>query len=240
MAPADAGPLLAAIDQLESYDIAVFISQNAVDRTLNLLRARRSMPQGLRIAAVGRSTARALARHGLPAQFCPQRRFDSEALLDLPEMQVVSGLRIVLFRGDGGRELLADTLRRRGAQVECVEAYRRSRPAADVSALLQEWARGSIDVVTVTSGEALQNLFELVGKLGQQWLRRVPLVVMSERTAELARQLGFRGEVLVAEEASDPGLLSALVRWRTGVWTPADGATTQGASATPARGGEEK
>jgi uroporphyrinogen-III synthase len=238
LAPANPEPLWAAIDQLESYDIAIFVSPNSVDRTFDPLRARRAGPHGVRIAAIGRGTARALSAKGVTVDICPTRRFDSEALLALPELAQVRGLRVVVFRGDGGRELLGDTLRQRGAEVVHVEAYRRGRPATDVDALLREWAHGGVDAVTLTSGQALQNLFELVGTPGRQCLLRTPLVVLTERTAELARLLGFLGEVLVADEASDVGLLEALVSWRTGDWAPANGVTSRKAGATPPRGSE--
>jgi len=237
VAPSDLRPLLRTIDELHDYDIAVFISQNAVQRTMNLLRRRHDLPAGLRIAAIGRSTARELARLGVPVHICPQQRFDSEALLALPEMQELDGSRVVIFRGEGGREMLGDTLRERGAQVAYVETYRRARPDTDVAVLVEQWAGGAIDVVTITSSEALRNLCQLVADRGGQRLRQTPLVVLSERTAELARRLGFRREVLVADEASDQGLLGALQRWSGARANTQEDA--QMADATPVRGGRE-
>lgn len=212
-APSDPGPLLRAIAALDAYDIAIFISQNAVQRTLECLRGRRDLPTGLQIAAIGQSTARALTRSGVTVHICPQHRFDSEAMLALPALQELAGMRIVIFRGEGGRELLADTLRERGAQVSHVESYRRALPRANPAALMEQWADGAIDVVTSTSSEALQNLCQLVGERGWHYLRATPLVVLSGRTAALARRLGFGREVLVADEASDEGLLGALLHW---------------------------
>lgn len=214
--PADAGPVLEAVDRLDTYDIAIFISPNAVSKTMNFLKARREWPPGVQVAAVGRASAKALQGFGVTVDIVPPRRFDSEALLAEPALQDVAGRRIVIFRGDGGREFLGDTLRQRGAEVDYVEAYRRGVPNADTGKLMKHWARGEIDVVTVTSSEALRNLYDMVGKLGQQWIRRTPLVVLSERTAELARELGFRETPVVAEEASDEGLLAAVQRWCAG------------------------
>lgn len=213
--PADRAPLLGVIDRLDTFDLAIFISPNAVTKTLNLLLGRRALPPCLRIAAIGRGSARELTRAGITADIVPPRPYNSEALLASPALQAVAGQRIVIFRGDGGREVLGDELRRRGAQVEYAEAYRRVRPDTDVGRLQRHWARGELDVVTVTSGEGLRNLFELVGKLGREWLRRTPLVVVSERGAALAHELGCR-ETHVAPEASDEGLVAALIDWARG------------------------
>ena len=82
---ADSQPLAALIDRLDTFDLAVFISANAVDKALALVRSRRSWPPGLRVATVGRASERALRRHGFDAVIVPEQGFDSEALLALPE-----------------------------------------------------------------------------------------------------------------------------------------------------------
>ncbi|HQU14515.1 MAG: uroporphyrinogen III synthase [Chromatiales bacterium 21-64-14] len=211
--PEDRAPLLEVIDRLDQFDLAIFISPNAVIKAMNLILGRRQWPSALRLAAIGSGSAKELARFGRAPDIQPARRFNSEALLALEEMQTVTGQRIVIFRGDGGREVLGDELRRRGAWVEYAEAYRRGRPAADVGRLMRHWARGEVDIITVTSNTGLRNLFELVGKLGQQWLRRTPLVVVSRRGVELARELGFRDPPIVADSADDAALLAALNAW---------------------------
>lgn len=213
--PVDSEPLLALIDRLEEFDMALFISPNAVNKALNLIKARREFPAHLKIVAIGKGSARELERFGHPADIYPERKFDSETLLEMEEMRQVAGKRVVIFRGDDGRELLADTLRARGAQVEYAEVYRRGRPNADVDGLLHHWARGEIDVVVTTSNAGLRNLFDMVGKLGQQWLRNTPLVVVSERGAALARELGFKHPPIVTE-ASDESLVEAIKAWRLG------------------------
>lgn len=214
--PEDRAPLLNVIDRLDQFDLAIFISPNAVIKTMNLILGRRPWPAGLRLAAIGSGSAKELARFGRAPDIQPARRFNSEALLALEEMHAVAGRRIVIFRGDGGREVLGDELRRRGAQVEYAEAYRRGRPTADVARLMRHWARGEVDIITVTSNTSLRNLFELVGKLGQQWLRRTPLVVVSDRAVALAQELGFRDPPILAEGADDEALVTALIAWARG------------------------
>jgi uroporphyrinogen-III synthase len=211
--PSDSAALLALIDRLSEFDLAVFISPNAVNKAMNLVKARGGWPEGLRIAAIGQRSARELERHGLKPDLRPGRRFDSEALLALPELQQVAGQRVVIFRGDGGRELLADTLRARGAEVEYANAYRRGRPEVDNSRLLYHWSRGELDLITVTSVEGLHNLFDMVGKLGQVWLRKTPLVVGSARIAETVGDLGFADTPTVADDPGDESMLKAVLGW---------------------------
>lgn len=184
---------------LERFDWAIFISPTAVDCALRRLRER---PQGLRYAAIGRGTARELRRCGIAEVLAPERGADSEALLALAPMHEVKDKRIAIFRGEGGRELLRQTLAARGAQVEYVECYRRVLPRADPGALLAAWAEGAIDAVVVSSGQGLQNLLVLLGDAGRPRLLATPLFVPHERVAEQARALGAR-EVVVAGPADD-------------------------------------
>lgn len=215
--PEDSAPLLALIDRLDEFDLAVFISPNAVSKAMNLLNARRGLPAGLQLATVGKRSAIELRNHiGREPDLFPKQKFDSEALLALPGMQDMSGKRVVIFRGDGGREYLGDTLEARGASVEYANAYRRGRPQADVGRLQRQWARGGIDVITVTSGDGLRNLFDMVGKLAQHWLRRTQLVVMHERLIPIARELGCKLEPIAAREASDEALVEAIRTWHEG------------------------
>lgn len=212
--PLDPGPLQAVATRLDDYDWAVFISANAVDRALGSILAVRDWPSHTRIAVIGRRSAQALRQHGLEADLFPTRQFDSEGLLALPAMQQVRDRRVVIFRGDGGREYLAETLRQRGAQVDYIEAYRRARPAVDPAPLLARWRRGDIDIVVVNSAESLNNLVALIGEAGNERLRRTQLLVVSERQVPLAQQLGFELPPWVADNATDPAVLQALVAWR--------------------------
>lgn len=212
--PLDAAPLAQASERLHEFDFAIFISPNAVTTALNAITARRAWPPTTQIGCVGKGSAKALRQFGLTAQLVPHARFDAEALAALPALAQVAGKKIVIFRGDGGREVLSHALTARGAAVTHVECYRRARPQADTSALLRLWARGEVDIVTVTSGQGLRNLYDLLGGAGQRWLVKTPIVVVSERIAALCRELGFTHTPIVAP-ASDEGIVSALKAWRT-------------------------
>jgi len=207
----DLQPLLALIDRLDEFDLAIFISPNAVNKAMNLIKARRALPPHLQLAAIGRSGVRELRHFGITAVIAPAARFDSEALLELPALRDVAGKRIVIFRGDGGRELLGDTLTARGAAIEYAECYRRGRPQLDAAPLLKAWARNEVHAITGTSSEGLRNLFDLVGKLGQSWLKKTPLFVPHPRIEQAARELGLATVVLTAQ--GDEGLVQGLEQW---------------------------
>ncbi len=190
----------------------IFVSANAVEWGVKLAPPESFAPP---LMAIGAATARALARHGLPVALQPDASYTSETLLALPQLQVdaVTGKRMLIVRGEGGRPLLAETLRNRGARVEIAEVYRRIRPLADNRMLLQAWEADKIDVVVVTSGEALSNLYHLAGEGGREHLRRTPLVVVSERIAALATKLGAIPKPVVAARADNKAVMDALIKW---------------------------
>jgi uroporphyrinogen-III synthase len=204
----DLQPVRALIERLDAFDLAIFVSANAVNKALDLVYAQRAWPGGLRVATVGRGSERALERRGFSAVIAPRERFDSEALLELPELKAVQGKRAVIFRGEGGRELLGATLSARGAAVEYAECYRRSRPQADIAPLLGLAARHELDAFTVTSSEGLENLHDMLGEAGRQWFRQTPLFAPHERIAAAARALGVKTVVLTGP--GDDGLVAGL------------------------------
>lgn len=206
----DLQPLIDVIARLDDYQLAVFISPNAVVRAMKQVKARRQWPVTMRVAAIGKGSVRELERFGVSGVLAPERHFDSEHLLELPELQAVAGQRVVIFRGDGGRELLGDTLAARGARVDYVECYRRARPAADAAPLLQAWAGNRLNAVTITSSEGMRNLFAMVGPSGQPLLQQTPLFAPHPRIAAVARELGCRN--VIESAPGDDGLMDALLR----------------------------
>lgn len=210
--PADPGALAHTLGRLERFDLAIFISQNAVRGALAQLRG--PLPAALTLAAVGEGTQRALAAAGYGSVLAPAERYDSEGLLALPAMQEVRGRRILILRGDGGRELLAATLRERGAEVTYAECYRRQLPAAPDPATLARLVAGTIDVAVVTSSEGLANLLTLGGAAARARLLATPLVVVGTRQAQAARTLGFHAAIEVAARADDDAILAAVRAWQ--------------------------
>ena len=205
---ADLRALAALIDRLDAFDLAIFISANAVDKGLAQVRARRGWPPGLRAATVGRGSERALRSNGFDAVILPTQGYDSEALLALPELKDVAGKRVVIFRGEGGRELLAETLAARGAVVEYAECYRRGRPKADAAPLLELWRQRRLDALTVASAEALVNFGAMLGEAGAQCLKATPLFVPHARIAAVARGMGV--QTVVQTDSGDEALVAGL------------------------------
>ena len=173
-----------ALAKLSQFDLVIFISPTAVARAVVHAPA---LPA--RVAAVGAGTRRELERHGVRHVITPSAGADSEALL--AELDDVGGKRVLIVRGEGGRALLGDTLRSRGATVEYAECYRRKRPQA-------RW-QGRADAITVSSAEGLANLFEM---LDAALVRSAPLFVPHERIADAARSRSVR-KVVVAGPSDD-------------------------------------
>ena len=211
---ADPDPFYALADRLETFDIAVFVSRNAVRKAMELLQARRGAkpwPAHLRLATVGSGSRDELEARGFAGVIAPPAQADSEALLALPDFADVAGKRIVIFRGVGGRALLGETLRARGARVEHAACYRRELPEAGAAQLALAWAEGPVDAVTVSSGEGLANLLEMLGAEGARRLAQAALFVPHPRVAEEAARLGL-GQAIVAGPG-DAEMAAALVAY---------------------------
>lgn len=215
--PEDRRPLEQIAAQLDDYDWAIFISANAVNKALDCILQQRDWPSGVRIAVIGRRSAEELERYKLSPDLCPKHKYDSEALLSLPPLQTMKGQRCVIFRGDGGREMLADTLRERGATVDYIEAYRRARPNSDATPLLRKWRNGDIDLVVVNSAQSLRNLHGIIGEDAVELLRETRLLVVSQRMLPMVERLGFRQPPILAEDATDAAVIRALLAWRSGL-----------------------
>lgn len=206
--------LLKTLQNLDRYDVAIFISPTTVQRVIPLLKQcwPGSLPEKLRIACVGLGTAQALAKAGLRVNFYPNREFGSAALLDLPELQKVAGQTIIVLQGEGGSNRLAPALTQRGAKVDTCIAYRRIAPTANVHTLLQSWQTQGIDVIVSTSNESLKNLWEIMGPANHKRLLATPLLVISQSMVNYAQELGF-SKLIVAVNATDQAILASLIAW---------------------------
>lgn len=205
--PADAAVLQRVHQALAQYDYAVFVSANAVEYGVP---DRRRWPRDLVPFAPGPGTALALAAAGINGAQVPPERQDTEGLLALPAFLRPAGKRVLIFRGDEGRAELGDALRARGAIVDYVACYRRAKPHSGVAGLIEAFAAGRVDAVTITSSEGLDNLWSLLDAQTRDRWSRLPTLVPHPRIAEHAGILGLN---VVMTAAGDAGLLAGLLEW---------------------------
>lgn len=199
--------LRSVIARLHEFDLAIFISPNAVRYGMQSILKAGGLPTSLRIATIGSSSAKALLEYGVNHVITPKDQFDSESLLAAAELQNVSHKRIVIFRGESGRELLADTLKSRGAIVEYAACYQRIKIAQDISILLA----ANPDVLTISSSEALHHLQDSLDSSNKERIMTMPLFVSHQRIATAAQQFGWRN--IIQTDNGDKGLLFSLTGW---------------------------
>ncbi|HYQ39037.1 MAG TPA: uroporphyrinogen-III synthase [Pseudomonas sp.] len=201
---------------LDRYCAVVVVSKPAARLGLELLDRYWPLPPARqRWFAVGGATGALLEDYGLDADW-PRAGDDSEALLALPALQQALALpnpRVLILRGEGGRDWLAERLREQGVAVDYLSLYRRRLPAYPAGAVMSAVREHALNGLVVSSGEGLAHLQQLAGG---DWpaLARLPLFVPSPRVAELARAAGAedvrdcRGAsaaALLARLAADPG-----------------------------------
>ena len=201
----------AVISDIKDYDWAIFISSNAVHNGMPRM-VKAGISPNLKFAAIGPVTASELQSFGVKDVLIPKDRFDSEALLALPEMHNVADKKILLVRGIGGRDVLAETLKTRGAQVTFAECYQRINPQTNCDLLAQLWRDKKLHGIVVTSSEAMRHLLDLAGDA--DWLHHVTLFVNHARIAELPLQLGLK--VMVADAPGDEAMLKIITSGRLG------------------------
>jgi uroporphyrinogen-III synthase len=193
---------------LQHWDVILFVSPNAVTHALKLLSDNRLQAV---LGALGQATAAALRQYGYSIDLVPQDRYDSEGLLMLSSLQEMTGKRVLIVRGKGGRALLGERLKARGAEVGYAEVYQRMKPMVDPGPLLAHWQE-QIDLVTATSVEVLDNLIALLGEQGWSLLQDTPLLVISERMRREAEKKGFE-TILLATGADDDAIMLAIQNW---------------------------
>ena len=205
---ADPAPLAAVARRLADFSLVFFVSPNAVNFALDAMLPVAPWPAGVRVATVGKGSEAALAARGFDGVIAPQSGFDSESVLALPAFQpeAVAGRRVLILRGDGGRDLLGDTLTARGARVEYLTCYRRSGPSGDPAPLVERARAGRLDALTLTSSEGVAHLLALPGVTA---LTGIPVFVPHPRIAGAATDGGFAR--VIATGPGDRGLVDGLV-----------------------------
>jgi len=204
----------AAIGELERFDWLVFASGNAIERFFRRVRSLQGNLEGLagvRVAVVGRKSAEKVRSYGLHVDLCPRRHTAADLAEQFAEVDM-SGLRVLIPRGEKGRRTLPDALRALGARVREVIVYRTVRPP-DISGQVKgRLQRREVDLVVFSSPSAATNCMELFNQFGNPELTRtLPAACIGPTTAETARNLGFSVVAQAADrEVGIAGLVDSI------------------------------
>lgn len=217
-------PIKNCILNMDLYQKIIFVSQNAVEYGMEWIENYwPQMPIGIDFFAVGETTANVLREYGVSVQNLAetaQGNMTSESLLSAPGLQTVSGDKILILRGVGGRGHLAEELRKRGASVEYCEVYKREIPVQAKTQLLQ-WVKESTgsELLVFHSGEALHNFQQLMNQIAneiqlnlQTFYGNLRVVVPSARLATDVANAGFAQSILAAN-ATDEAMTTAVKQY---------------------------
>lgn len=210
VAPEDTGPLRRALERVEEFDWIVFTSARAVERFFDeLLRLRRDVRvlAGVRLAAIGVPTARAVQRYHLRVDLYPSEFVAEAVLREFAKRGGLTGRKLLLPRAAAARPVLPEGLAEMGAQVTEVELYRSEADPEQDPETLAQLARRPPDLITFTSPSTVRGFAAVVPRETLAEVRRnAPAVVIGPVTAEAAREAGFK----VVAQAS-PHTIAALV-----------------------------
>lgn len=198
------------LQTLSDIDVAIFVSRNAAQQLLLALAAQRlHWPSHIVTVAVGHATAQFLNEHGIAAT--SPSRMDSEGMLALPALQTAQNKRCVIFRGVGGRETTAQTLRERGARVDYCELYRRTLPV-EAAAAWQQWISGkpARRLVCINSVDTLNHLLQIDPHAPAR--DNLTVLVPGTRVTEHARRSGFL-HICTTDDATDNSIFQAITHW---------------------------
>lgn len=205
------------LSALNAGDYLFVVSKSAVDFAhQTLIETGFHWRSDLHYLAVGESTASYLASKSEQAVRYPLNLASSEGLLSLPELQDLTGRKIVILRANSGREFFAEQAKLRGAEIKTVECYCRLPLNEDLGEKISLAKRSGIDAIVVTSNEILTSLRENTLESDRQWLFDCCLVVVSKRIAQMAMQLGWQSDQIhISEKADNSNLLKTILEIST-------------------------
>lgn len=189
------------------YDFIIFMSPNAVFKTADYIHNVYSVwsSNQTKTIAIGPGTAKALKQHNLPVDYYPEKNFSSEGILSLLPLRNPGQKNILIIKGQGGRSILSETLKKRGAQLTTLEVYKRCLPSYTITPEVK-----TIDIIICTSNDGLTNLLNLLHPIWGATLFEKQLLVISSRIANYAKKLGFVKAPLISDNASDETILQTL------------------------------
>lgn len=163
-----------------------FSARDTMNQSLHI-----SWPSSIQIIAIGSATAATLAEYGFANVTIPAIS-TSEHLINLPSLKHIENQFIVLIKGKEGRTYIAEALQERQAHLICLDVYQRQKPLIAKKYLHRLWQENGIDVIILTSNDAMQNLVALLDNQALPWLRSKPCLVISQRLAECAKEIGMQ------------------------------------------------
>ena len=198
------------VSQLNTPQHLIFVSANAVHSLIPEYQP----PTETHIIAIGAGTAHALSTYGIKADTIPNH-YSSQGILDLPELQQIHQQRIIISCGHHSRPQLQHTLEQRGANVECIQSYRRT-PAKPASRIIEETIQQTtINAIIVTSQASLDQLPLQFPLLGQQWVKQQQLLLITQEQAQKAKKIGFTSIPWIAGQADMNSLIDCLLHHAT-------------------------
>jgi len=204
-----------AIQNIQQYDWIIFTSVNGVSRFSERRAHLKLDASGFgktRVAAIGPETAKAVESLGVTPHVVPDE-YRAEAILEKLRPEEMRGRKVLIPRAAEARDVLIQTLRQRGAQVDVVEAYRAVVPKNDTNGMRALLLGGKADMVTFTSSSTVKNFVALLGANGmRELLSATPVACIGPITQATAEEMGIRVDV-VAEEYTIPGLTRAIVEY---------------------------
>jgi len=218
--PETYGPLDHAINKIGSYDWVIFTSVNGVEQFLNRfekLGKNVADLAGVEVGAIGPETAKSLTAARIQASLVP-KQYQAEGILEMLTPETLRGKRVLIPLAAQARDILPETLRQWGAEVDIAEAYQTVLPQADVSTLCRLFRQDGIDMITFTSSSTVSNFAALLRDQDlPRLLSGIVIACIGPITKRTVEDLGMLPEV-VAEEFTIPGLVRAIIDYfsRTG------------------------
>jgi uroporphyrinogen-III synthase len=191
---------IAELPDLHTVDQAIFISPNAVRYCFQQLQQHAlAWPSSIAVTAIGQGSAAMLTQYQVRVDTIPVQA-DSEHLVMLPNFFTIANQTILLFKGNGGRPLIEETLLQRGAKVSAFSVYERSMPKLSRQFITSLWQENQVDIILLTSEESMHNLFTLFGEPAHDWLKNKLFLVISERVAQAAAAFGIKNIQLFRDD----------------------------------------
>lgn len=192
------------LHNLNQNDLAIFISQNAVNCVFKQFDPKRFT---LPCIAIGEATKNSLIKLGIHQVTCPLSS-SSEHLLNLLDLTNITNKSILLFKGYGGRQLIADTLRKNKARITTIDVYQRKKNTYTQEQCQNVWQNNAITTTLFTSIESLQHAIDLFGQSGLTWLQQTPSIVISDRIKHYATTKGMQHITVIPANS----LINSLTR----------------------------